>query len=130
MKDDGLYIIHMQECIGRISTYTRTGRRQFFASSLIQDAVLRNLQTLGEPSKRLSKALKEIAPALAWTQIAGFRNVLVHDYLGVDLNVVWQVIVSDLPALDEFLQAATTRLGLPAPRRPRAPSRKRKKKGN
>lgn len=130
MKDDGLYIIHMQECISRIQAYTAKGRRQFFSSRLIQDAVLRNLQTLGESSKRLSKTIKDSAPTLPWRQIADFRNVLVREYLGVDLEVVWKVIHNDLAPLDDFLKLTAARLGLPKPRLLRRHKSTRKKRTN
>ena len=75
----------------------------FEQSRLIQHAVIRNLQTMAESSQRLSDASKALAPDLPWRAIAGFRNVIVHDYLGVDLGMVWQVLVADLPNLRDGL---------------------------
>ena len=83
MKDDKLYLIHIGECIQRIETYVAGGRESFATSTLIQDAVLRNLQTLAESTQRLSNALKAAHPEVNWRDISGFRNVLVHDYLCV-----------------------------------------------
>lgn len=99
MKDDRLYLIHIAECIGRIEEYVRGGRDAFMASTLVQDAVLRNLQTLAESSQRLSDDLKARHPDIDWRRIAGFRNVLVHDYLGVDTGLVWKIVENDLPPL-------------------------------
>ena len=124
MKDDGLYVIHMGECIARIQSYTVGGRKQFFAETLVQDAVLRNLQTMGESSKRLSRTLKNRAPDIDWKKIAGFRNVLVHDYLGIDLDTVWNVIEAHLPPLAAFLKTTTELLRLPPPRVPIGKARK------
>ncbi|MEW6172329.1 MAG: HepT-like ribonuclease domain-containing protein [Bacillota bacterium] len=99
MKDDKLYLVHISECIGRIEKYVVDGKEVFMTSTLIQDAVLRNLQTLAESTQRLSGASKAAHPEVDWYKISGFRNVLVHDYLGVDLERVWKVIERDLPGL-------------------------------
>ncbi|HXG08746.1 MAG TPA: DUF86 domain-containing protein [Gemmataceae bacterium] len=105
MKDDRLYLIHISECIARIEQYTAGGQSAFLASTLIQDAVLRNLQTLAESTQRLSDALKAQYPQTDWTGISGFRNVLVHNYLGVDVARVWAIVENDLPNLKSTVQA-------------------------
>jgi uncharacterized protein with HEPN domain len=99
VKDDRLYLIHISECIGRIQEYVCGGREAFMASTLIQDAVVRNLQTLAESSQRLSEGHKTKHPEVDWRGIGGFRNVLVHDYLGIDVERVWDVVEKDLPDL-------------------------------
>jgi uncharacterized protein with HEPN domain len=68
-------------------------------AGLIQDAVIRNLQTLAESATRISEELQEKHPEVDWFKIRGFRNVLVHDYLGVDLKRVWNILLNDLPRL-------------------------------
>ena len=100
MKDDRLYLIHISECIERIGSYT-TGKdkQQFVDSTLLQDAVIRNLQTMAESTQRVSDEAKEQANEVDWFRIAGFRNVLVHDYLGIDVERVWNILERDLPAL-------------------------------
>jgi len=98
MKDDKLYLIHISECIERVEQYVGEGGRDaFMADMLIQDAVLRNLQVLAESTQRVSDALKSAHPEVSWYKISGFRNVLVHDYLGVDLERVWLIVERDLP---------------------------------
>jgi len=100
MKDDRLYLIHISECIERIESYIGGKEKQkFLDSTLIQDAIIRNLQTLAESTQRLSDAAKESMSGIDWFKIAGFRNVLVHDYLGVDIERVWNILEKDLPAL-------------------------------
>ncbi len=99
MKDDRLYLIHITECIERIEHYTTPGRDAFFADTMIQDAVLRNLHTLSESTQRLSDALKDQHSEVDWVSIAAFRNVIVHDYLGIDLSRIWDVLEHDLPPL-------------------------------
>jgi len=66
---------------------------------MVQDAVMRNLQTLAESTQRLRESLKEREPSIPWREIAGFRNVLTHGYLAVDGEVVWSVVEQDLPKL-------------------------------
>jgi len=100
MKDDKLYLIHIAECIDRIESYTRgMAKETFLASSMVQDAVIRNLQTLSESTQRLSARAKEGQPVIDRRKIAGVRNILVHDYLGVDLEKVWNIVQNDLPVL-------------------------------
>lgn len=70
------------------------------ASHLIQDGVIRNFQTLAESSQRLSEHLKASQPAVDWKGLAGFRNVLVHDYLGVDLELVHRAVERDVPRVE------------------------------
>lgn len=99
MKDDRLYLIHNLECLSRIEKYTAAGKEAFMSDTKTQDAVLRNLQTLAESTQRISPALKTAHPEVPWERIAGFRNVLVHEYLGVNLIRVWEIIEHGLPEL-------------------------------
>lgn len=99
MKDDRVYLQHILRCIARIEEYTAAGPESFFASHLIQDGVIRNLQTLAGSSQRLSEGSKATAPSVDWKGLAGFRNVLVHDYLGVDLEYVYRAVELDVPRL-------------------------------
>lgn len=71
----------------------------------MQDAVLRNLQVLAESSRKIPETLKAQYPEVDWRGIAGFRNILVHDYLGIDLERVWGVIANRLPGLKEVITA-------------------------
>jgi len=101
---DRALIEHMLECVVRIREYTRDGRDTFLHSGLIQDAVIRNLQTLAESSQRLSDTVKNAEPEVPWKNMAGMRNILVHDYLGgVDVDTVWEVVGSHLPLLEQAL---------------------------
>jgi uncharacterized protein with HEPN domain len=105
MKDDRLYLIHIAECIERIESYVAGQNREaFLNSTLIQDAVVRNLQTLAESTQHLSDQAKEEADEIDWFKIAGFRNVLVHDYLGLDIERVWNILETELPVLKKAVQ--------------------------
>ena len=104
MRDDRLYLIHIQEALGRIESYlVEKGQADFFASTLLQDAILRNLQTLAESTQRLPPAWKAKHPEIDWVKISGFRNVLAHDYLGIDLERVWKILERELPALKDTI---------------------------
>ena len=98
---DRVLLAHMRDCPDRIVEYTGVERSRFVASRLVQDAVIRNLQTLAESSQRLSSEIRGTEPLIPWRELAGFRNVIVHGYLGVDLGAVWLVVEQDLPALTE-----------------------------
>lgn len=113
MKNDGVYLAHIRECLDRISKYTAAGRPAFEADTLTQDAVLRNLHTLSESTTRLSDACKQRHPEIDWRKIAGFRNVIVHDYLGIDLDIVWGIVEQDLPVLRRTVDAMLAELGAP-----------------
>ncbi len=105
MKDDRFYLRHIQDCIANIQEYVAGGEEAFLASTLIQDAVIRKLQVMAESTIRLSEALKTPHPEVAWRDIRGFRNVVVHDYTDVDLEVVWHIIQNDLPPLKTAVDA-------------------------
>ena len=100
MKSDQLYVIHVTECIARVREYTVDGREAFLSDRKTQDAVLRNLQVLAESSQRIAPEFKETHPEVNWKQLSGFRNVLVHDYLGLNMVRVWEFIERDLPDLE------------------------------
>lgn len=109
MKDDRLYLLHISESLERIEEYVAEGRKAFFADRKTQDAVLRNLQTLAESTQRLSEPLRASRPEIDWRGIAGLRNILVHDYLGISLSRVWEIVEVFLPrlqaAVHHWLQA-------------------------
>lgn len=105
MKDDTLYIIHIRECIERVQAYTEgIDQNQFLASSLLQDAVLRNLQVLAESTQRLSDEFKTQHEEIEWHKISGLRNILVHDYLGIDIETVWMIVQNELSILKRAVE--------------------------
>lgn len=105
MKDDRLYVHHDLECIMRIDRYCQGGEEAFRQSEMVQDAVLRNLQTVAESTQRIGDRLKVLHPEVDWRAIAGFRNVLVHDYLGINLERVWEIVSLSLPVLRAQIEA-------------------------
>ena len=111
-EPDRVLLAHMRDCLDRINEYTNADRSRFDGSRLVQDAVVRNLQTLTESSQRLSNEIKTTEPQIPWRDLAGFRNVIVHGYLGVDLSAIWLVVEQDLPALTEAVNRMAIRLAL------------------
>lgn len=111
MKDDSAYLRHILEMIRRVEENTVAGKQAFMDTHTTQDAVLRNLQTMTETSQRLSTGLKAARTDVEWERLAAFRNVLVHDYLGIDLEVVWSIVTADVPklktAITEMLEGLT-----------------------
>lgn len=99
MKDARLYLVHILDCIERVQRYTARGADAFFADEMAQDATLRNLQTLAESCMRLPPALRERQVEINWRGIAGFRNAVVHEYLHMDLERIWDIIQRDIPPL-------------------------------
>jgi uncharacterized protein with HEPN domain len=93
------------ECVALIQGYTCNGKAEFMQNVLVQDAVLRRLQTMAESTQRLSEDLKAKAPEVDWRALSGFRNVLVHDYLGgIDLDRIWDAVTTYLPGLEESVR--------------------------
>jgi uncharacterized protein with HEPN domain len=84
-----------------VEEYTSEGKESFLLDRKTQDAVIRNLQILAESSQRISPELKSAHPEIDWKGISGFRNVLVHDYLGINLITVWGIVEGPLKDLKE-----------------------------
>ena len=104
MKEDRLYLEHILEAIGKIASYSSCGREEFMRNTMIQDAIVRNFEVIGEAAKQLSAATRRKRPDISWDDIARFRDVLIHHYMGVDLKRVWNVIESHLPALRDAVK--------------------------
>jgi uncharacterized protein with HEPN domain/predicted nucleotidyltransferase len=109
MTRDKIYIVHILECITRIEEYTQAGKHDFETFSRTQDAVIRNLHVLSESTQRISQPIRERYPGVYWRGISAFRNVIAHDYLGIDLNQIWDIVEENLPVLkgqmEEILQS-------------------------
>ena len=99
MKNQLLYLSNIKECIENIENYTQGGKVVFLKQKIIQDAVIRNLEIIGEATKRLSPQMREQYPDIPWRKMAGLRDVLIHDYLKVDLEEVWKIIEFNLPEI-------------------------------
>jgi uncharacterized protein with HEPN domain len=100
-EKDRLYLGHIAERIDRIEKYAAPGRNHFMSDDQAQDAIICNFEIIGEAVKRLSDQVLDRSEDIPWHQIAGFRNVLIHGYMDVDLDQVWNVIERYLPDLKE-----------------------------
>lgn len=99
MRNNRVYLIHIRDCISRLEEYTVDGKAAFLADIKTQDAVIRNLQTMCESTQRLPLEWKSVCLDMDWQGISDFRNVLTHQYLEIDLEVVWDVVETYLPPL-------------------------------
>jgi uncharacterized protein with HEPN domain len=103
MRDDGVYLNHILDAITRIESYTSKGKEFFFRENIVQDAVIRNLEIIGEAVKNLSAGLRARHPEIPWARIAGMRDVLIHEYFGVRLQTVWNAVENRLPELKQHI---------------------------
>ena len=102
MRDYRVYLQDILKCIEKIESYVNNITYKGFSSNnMVQDAVIRNLEIIGEASKRIPDEIKENAFHIEWRKIAGIRDVLIHDYAEVDLEIVWDVIQNKLPILKD-----------------------------
>jgi uncharacterized protein with HEPN domain len=102
-KDLRVYLAHIMECIQKIERFTEGGKERFLQDELIQDAVLRNFEVIGEAAKRLDDVYRANHPEIPWRAIAGLRDVLIHQYEEVDLAKVWAIVEKDLPSLRQSI---------------------------
>lgn len=99
MTGDQLYVRHILDAIEKIESYVSVGRDLFLAASHWQDAVIRRLEIIGEATKRLSPEVRSRHATVPWRRIAGLRDVLIHGYMHVDVQALWEVTQKDMPAL-------------------------------
>jgi len=99
MKDDRVYLLHIQDAIRQIELYTCNGEQAFLSDRKTQDAVIRNFEIIGEASRNISETTRARFPTLRWTDIIGMRNKLIHEYFGVNLQLVWTTIRRELPVM-------------------------------
>lgn len=110
-RRDKDYLSDIIEAVQRITTYTAgLSYQQFLADSKTQDAVLRNIQVIGEATKKLSPSLSKRHGHLPWKEVAGMRDKIVHRYFGINYDVVWTVCREELPTLLPQIEALLAEL--------------------
>ena len=99
-RDDRVYLEHILEAMDKIDLYTRDlDYPAFVSEGLIQDGVIRQLEIMGEATKNISLQTRDLCPDIPWKDIAGMRDILIHQYFGVDLHAVWDTAQEDIPPL-------------------------------
>ncbi len=103
-KDPRVYLAQILERIARINEYTSDGKEAFLSDHRTQDAVIRNFEIIGEAAKRISDEYRKKHTAIPWRELAGFRDVLIHQYEGVSISEIWQIIEKDMEPLRQAIQ--------------------------
>lgn len=104
-KDRNVYLKHIIDAINQIQDYVRkVGYKEFSSNRMIQDAVIREIEIIGEATKNLPAQIREKYPAVTWKEMAGMRDKLIHSYFGVDLDAVWDTVNEDLPSLKKKIK--------------------------
>lgn len=100
IRDDRVYLSHIIDALHQINEYTdKLDYDDFMAARVVQDAVIRQFEIVGEATKNLSEVFRARYPDIPWKDLAGFRDKLIHQYFGVDISLVWRSVVDDLPIL-------------------------------
>ncbi|PIX10819.1 hypothetical protein CO115_02210 [Candidatus Falkowbacteria bacterium CG_4_9_14_3_um_filter_36_9] len=104
-KDNKVFLGHIIDCIVNIEDYTKNFTANDFSNNrMIVDAVIRNLEIIGEAARNLADNFKSVNSHIPWRDIAGLRNILIHEYFGVDKEKVWKVIQKDLPSFKKEIE--------------------------
>ena len=104
-KDPRVYLAHILERIDRVRAFTASGKAAFLTQHVIQDAVIRNFEVIGEAAKRIPEKYRQAHPEIPWRSLAVFRDVLIHQYEGVSLDQVWRVVEQNLAELERAIRS-------------------------
>lgn len=106
IKDHTVFLKHILECIEAIEQYSRgLSERQFLKSQIKQDAIIRRLEVIGEAVKNLPENFKEKHSDIPWNKAMATRNIIVHDYLNIDLEIIWDTVKESLPGFKEQIES-------------------------
>jgi len=105
MDKNIVYLRHILLATGKINEYVnRGGRKLFDKDTAIQDALIKQIEIIGEATRKISEGFKKDYPGVPWKKMVGMRDKLVHDYMGVDLEAVWKTAVEDIPELKKLIE--------------------------
>jgi uncharacterized protein with HEPN domain len=103
-RDSEVYLEDIREAIVKVRTYTAGLTRESFAQDDMRiDAVIRNLEIIGEAAKMVPESIRTRFPLVEWKKIAGLRDILAHHYFDVDLDIIWDILQNKLPELEREL---------------------------
>jgi uncharacterized protein with HEPN domain len=102
---DNQRILHIQEAIMEITSYTSgIDLSKFKSNSMIRFATIKQIEIIGEAAKNITEETRNQYPDVAWKEISDLRNILVHEYFGIDMSLIWQIVQSDIPDLKQKLE--------------------------
>ena len=110
MRDPKERLRDILEAISAIERYLNWGRAAFDQDELLQGWFVRHLQIIGEAARALPENMRSMAPEIEWPKIIGMRNVLVHGYFDIDLDIVWEAASRDAPALRPHVELLLKRV--------------------
>ena len=103
-RSDSDFVADMREAVERISAYIASlDYDDFLSDTKTQDAVIRNLEVIGEAAKKISTEIRSQHSDIPWRSMAGVRDRLIHDYFGVNIDIVWEIATNELPTVAESL---------------------------
>jgi uncharacterized protein with HEPN domain len=101
-RDYKVYLEDILEAIGKIQRYTANlSQEAFSGDERTLDAVVRNLEIIGEASKKVPGKIRSKYPEVEWKRIAGLRDILIHEYFGIDIDIIWDIVQNKLPVLEK-----------------------------
>jgi uncharacterized protein with HEPN domain len=100
MKDDRLFLLHIRDSLREVRVFIEGENYESFSKNrMVQNAVIRSFEVVGEAARRVSSELREAHPEVPWRVMGDFRNTLIHDYFGLELEVIWKTATEDAPVL-------------------------------
>jgi len=110
-RNTRLFLPDILDSIALIESYTiQLSKKQFLSSTQIQDSVIRRIEIIGEAVKNISPHLRQENPDIPWQRVAGMRDILIHEYFGVDMELTWNVVKKELPKLKRQIEKILARL--------------------